>query len=716
MTLLYLPGVMCVASCQHTILTVCPQAHFVDFQWIWVPDDQAESAMEAIEQIGFRVAQFSHLPNVILAMSAVFFLSIEWMHWLSLNGWVGLILSIVAGSIALLSARELLMKAKHELEAGQVGMSAFLGISLVLMTWTNLGLAIAGCFSSINVLHLSMPLLMLLLQKIGGYVQWSVKKTLMGSTHSLSEYAHRLPEKYCKENEKIALNAGDNIPADGVAETAGVVFHWPQNGDFAPEEKVINLGEAVYQGDAVKASFSMRSEKSSQESGLFQRYQALRTLHAVKEYPMPLLRYFGVGVLVVAVLSFFAWGCWSGAWLQALMHAIAVLVAACPCSMTLAQPLMRSAAQSVGHPQGIDLHRVEKLSVLSKVSHIFSDKTGTLTMPELTKGLEVLKADELSILGSLVKDDCHPIAMAIAKLVPAKESVEVKRMPGQGLISGDYRLIRNKFYHGKKCLATLEFAEQWDLSWRDETPLTVLTGSDGGESSEISIYSRLTAMEKKEKIEDFLRKNPNQTVLYFGDGDNDEKIFSMEDPRLITVSVGKHSLLRQKADIAIDHISQWPAVKKLVKQMLEGEKENLVWSLGYNGFAVLLASGALMPLCHFSPSPLLALGMMAFSCLVLLLNTWRQKRVMQSAHSDQSSGTLWFFSMALGGSLWGLAFLCSLACGNTAGVLMLSFSHLSSMGHCCAGLMLAAYALLLTGAVAAGVEEPVKPSRSNLLD
>lgn len=129
-------------------------------------------------------------------------------------------------------------------------------------------------------------------------------------------------------------------------------------------------------------------------------------------------------VLGLALLTGLGWW-WRGAALEpALIHAVAVLVIACPCALGLATPAAMLAGTGVAARRGILIKDAAALERACEVDTVVFDKTGTLTVgqPRLVE-LAVPPggdADEaLGLAATLQAASEHPLARAV--LAAARE-------------------------------------------------------------------------------------------------------------------------------------------------------------------------------------------------------------------------------------------------------------------------------------------------------
>ncbi|MBP8053560.1 MAG: copper-translocating P-type ATPase [Burkholderiaceae bacterium] len=163
-------------------------------------------------------------------------------------------------------------------------------------------------------------------------------------------------------------------------------------------------------------------------------------------------------VLVIALVTLLGWYLGAGASFEtAVIHAVAVLVIACPCALGLATPAAIMAGTGVAAKHGILIKDAQALELAHKVDVVAFDKTGTLTVgqPRLTdlvladpygqaanhverQGVEVYDTDHcLAVAASLQSGSEHPLAHAVvaaakAKVLAIQEPKNVRSVAGRG--------------------------------------------------------------------------------------------------------------------------------------------------------------------------------------------------------------------------------------------------------------------------------------------
>ena len=148
-------------------------------------------------------------------------------------------------------------------------------------------------------------------------------------------------------------------------------------------------------------------------------------------------------VLVVALLTLAVWMLMGASFESALIHAVAVLVIACPCALGLATPVAIMAGTGVAAKHGILIKDAQALEMAHRVQTVAFDKTGTLTVgqPRLIAHLPAPGMDAALALGwaaSVQSGSEHPLARAVLNAAQAQGLAtiapqELAAVPGRGV-------------------------------------------------------------------------------------------------------------------------------------------------------------------------------------------------------------------------------------------------------------------------------------------
>jgi Cu+-exporting ATPase len=138
-------------------------------------------------------------------------------------------------------------------------------------------------------------------------------------------------------------------------------------------------------------------------------------------------------VLLVALITLAVWMLMGSTFETALIHAVAVLVIACPCALGLATPVAIMAGTGVAAQHGILIKDAQALEIAHQVQTVAFDKTGTLTVgqPRLTHQVPAPGQDGQTMLAwaaAVQSGSEHPLARAVLR-----EALE--KGQGQGLMS-----------------------------------------------------------------------------------------------------------------------------------------------------------------------------------------------------------------------------------------------------------------------------------------
>ncbi len=148
-------------------------------------------------------------------------------------------------------------------------------------------------------------------------------------------------------------------------------------------------------------------------------------------------------VLLLALITLTVWMIMGARFETALIHAVAVLVIACPCALGLATPVAIMAGTGVAAKHGILIKDAQALEMAHRVQTVAFDKTGTLTVgqPRLTKQVVTPGQDAATTLAwaaSVQSGSEHPLARAVVAAAKAQglnlsAPVDLVAVPGRGV-------------------------------------------------------------------------------------------------------------------------------------------------------------------------------------------------------------------------------------------------------------------------------------------
>jgi P-type Cu+ transporter len=146
-------------------------------------------------------------------------------------------------------------------------------------------------------------------------------------------------------------------------------------------------------------------------------------------------------VMVVAAITGGVWWGLGAGYEAALIHAVAVLVIACPCALGLATPAAIMAGTGAAARQGILIKDAQALEMAHRVQTVAFDKTGTLTVgqPRLIGQIAAEGQDPDTVLAwaaAVQQGSEHPLARAVvaaAQGLSVPPAQHLQAVPGRGL-------------------------------------------------------------------------------------------------------------------------------------------------------------------------------------------------------------------------------------------------------------------------------------------
>ena len=291
---------------------------------------------------------------------------------------------------------------------------------------------------------------------IGQYMEAKSKRKAGDAIGSLMKLVPQTARKYengdsrvvklseLEIGDKVLVQPGERIPVDGVViEGTSEVDQSLLTGESIPvavkEKSEVIAGslngthplviEITHLGNDTTLAQIIRLVRSAQSS----KAPVAALADRVSFYFVPT-------VMVLSVLTFFAWAIFSDEPISLAIKAmISVLVIACPCAMGLATPTSIMVATARGAQLGVLIKNAVALELAGKVDVIAFDKTGTLTLGQ-PKVVDTItfdgyeKEQVLALAANLEARSEHPIAKAIMAANHSNiMAIQPVVLPGLGL-------------------------------------------------------------------------------------------------------------------------------------------------------------------------------------------------------------------------------------------------------------------------------------------
>ena len=491
-----------------------------------------------------------------------------------------------------------------------------------------------------------------------------------------------LPVEEITLEDTVLVRPGERVPCDGfVTGGESQVDTSLLTGEGIPLDKT--AGQRITGGVLnLTGVLNIRVTRLPQDSRLQKIIEYVADASASKPPVQRMVdrasRLFTPAIMCISLVTFFAWGLAGSEIDDALLHAITVLVIACPCALGLAAPTVMIVGTGIAASLGILTKNPAVIELFQNVTTVVFDKTGTLTRgrPDVTdfESFDLKEEKLLQFTASLQQHSQHPIAIGVMRYAREKkldlvEPEEFKAIHGRGITG----LLENKrYYMGsrqlmmEKSIDTFEHHQDFDrlaqqaktVFWiSTETELLgllavqdairhsaldaietlkaqnmkiiMLTGDSALSAKSVgshlgieTVIADMTPEKKAETIRSL--QATGEVVAMVGDGVNDAPALALAD---ISIAMGGGT------DVAKDSSSfslmrDDPRLVSLLlmlgKKMSRTIKQNLFWAFFYNALCVPLAAFGYV-------SPAVAGAAMAMSDICVISNAlllkWRVRRL-----------------------------------------------------------------------------------------
>jgi len=606
--------------------------------------------------------------------------------------WASLVLTL---PVVAYSAAPFFRGARRDLSLSRLGMDVPVALGIAVAFGASVAATLAGAgevyFDSVSMF----VFLLLLGRTLGLLARQRAARSLQHLGRLVPDFAHRLCDfPRSLETERVAaivLKAGDyalvkpgeTFPADGiVADGAGAVSEALLSGEAKPKAR--RAGDAVIAGAAnLSNPLVVRTEKVGQDTVLSSILRLVERAAAEKPRSIELAdrtaSWFILLVLVLAAIAGIFWAATDPA--RALAVVVAVLVATCPCALSLATPVALTVAIAELAARGIVVTRNQALETLARATDVVLDKTGTLTRGELKLG-------DVTPLGSMSKERClelaatiesvseHPVARAIAAACAGTATLQIagiRNVPGAGVeaqVEGRRTRIGTPAFAlglAPGAVAAGEVGEDTAVWLGDESgPLAAfrlgdalrpeareaitalralglrvhLLSGDGEHATQDMgrragmdvVRAQATPEGKRGYVVDLQRQG--RTVAMVGDGINDAPVLAQADVSLAMGGGTRLAQMRSDAVLLSEDLRDLPRAVEYARKTLRVVRQNVAWAFAYNLVVLPLAlSGMLTPWAA-------GIGMSGSSLIVVLnalrLQRGRSRRAARAAILDRS--------------------------------------------------------------------------------
>lgn len=481
----------------------------------------------------------------------------------------------------------------------------------------------------------------------------------------------------------LRAKQGSRVATDGtVIDGSGWCVESHLTGESVPLKK--EEGDGLLAGALVEnGSLLYRVSAKGSDTKLGDMVQALSDAQGSKANLARLAdRVTAIFVPVVVTIALITFGLtW---WLTgmidtALMHAVSVLVIACPCALGLATPAAIMAGMGVAARHGVWFKDAQSLEAAGNIDTVVLDKTGTLTIgkPTIVDNVMVDKSlavdDVLQIAASVEAHASHPLATALINAaternLPLMNVTDISVIKGAGIQANIEGLGLIKVGSAEFANLTLPklMPKVWQIAstvaisindeplgafaladdLKDDTPQAIRALQDAGinvilmsgdkqsvvdhVAGQLGIeqaYGKMSPRDKASQIA--LLQTAGHKVAMAGDGVNDAPAMATADASFAMfegTDVAQHSASARLMGESLMHID---AAQKIANATVRNIKQNLFFAFIYNCLGIPLAAFGFL-------NPMIAAAAMALSSISVLMNALRLTRFKTEVELDNT--------------------------------------------------------------------------------
>lgn len=455
-----------------------------------------------------------------------------------------------------------------------------------------------------------------------------------------------------KSGETIRVFAGEKVPLDAKILSGTASFDESLlTGESLPAVK--SAGDTLFEGAVnLDGEISAKVLHSVEDSTIARMVELMSEAQGAKPNIQKLAdkisSVFVPVVLLIALLTLILTYVLTGVLLTSIMHAVAVLVIACPCALGLATPTAVISGTALAAKHGLLIKNANALEQAAQVETVFFDKTGTITTGEFQ--LERFDGTDFDykLLATLESRSNHPLAKAIRydKTLFEEEKVsDFKEIAGRGL-SG--RINNVRYYAGNdklmseinvtvpetkdtviylavsgQLLASAVFSSELKTdslpaiaALKSQNIKTIMLTGDNEIAArkiqyEVQLDEVKTGLSPEQKSE-IVQNTPNSMMV--GDGINDS-IALVASTVGVAMATGS-DIAMEAGDVTVigGKIAKIPELIEISHKTMTKVKQNYFWAFIYNLIGLPLAAFGLL-------NPMIAAAAMSLSSVSVITNS-----------------------------------------------------------------------------------------------
>ncbi len=460
-------------------------------------------------------------------------------------------------------------------------------------------------------------------------------------------------------NDWVLVKPGETVPADGkVVRGSSQINEAMLSGEQLPVNK--NINDNVFAGTINgDGNLTVQVTQPSNQSFLSQliRLSEQSQTHKPKLARLSdkIAQYFVAVILVTALGTAFYWQ--QHLPTEAFWITLSVLVATCPCALSLATPTALTCATTRLNRDGIMIKSAHVMETMPKIDCYAFDKTGTLTTGQfsiarvtLTNETNYTKSQVLAIAAALESHSEHPLAKPFIEYRNYElksENVTVYSGKGvTGTINSEHYSIgkpswlitsQDETTSSTSCvllcegklIASFDLTDQIRqdaralISALNKDKHTLMLSGDSQFScekiaQELLIKTCHGDLSAQDKMTQLIKRQEQQheKIAMVGDGVNDSPVFGAAH---VSMAMGCGTdIAKSGADVILLN-NQLSSVTTLNKTAVKTRRiifQNYLWAFGYNAIVLPLAVAGMI-------TPYLAVIGMSASSILVITNSLR---------------------------------------------------------------------------------------------